>query len=161
MHVLTLACALPDIEPRRQHTAHEALLDLGATAEDHGETGNTADWTMKAGGSRSALPLMRRFNEHSASLLDDALGTQDELEARRKRRKTGVDQDYGAPNRYWDSIVMEDLVEERNDRAVPLDMSKQRGLFESRAGAGGGGIGESATDEVSEPAAVQNDKVKY
>jgi len=139
-----------EIEPRRQHNPHDAFLDLGATAEDHQETGNAADFTMRAGSSRSALPLMRRFNEHSTSLLDDALGTQDEA-SRAKRRKIGVEQDYGGPAAagHWEDIRMDDLGGEGEARGVPLDMRGRRGLFERRAGASEPGAGDALSDEVS------------
>ncbi|CEH15484.1 RNA polymerase II transcription initiation/nucleotide excision repair factor TFIIH, subunit TFB1 [Ceraceosorus bombacis] len=121
------------IEPRKEHNAHDALLDLGATAEDHQETGNLADYTMR-GGTKTALPLLRRFNEHSASLLDDALGAQEDVEGN-KRRKIGVDQDYGGAThgRYWDSIHMMDLDEEGEARGIPLDLTRQKEMFEKRA----------------------------
>ncbi len=85
------------LEPRRQFNPHDRLLDLQATEEDHGETGNEKDWTMRAGAERRTLPLMRRFNDHSQSLLDSALGDQEE-EDRRKRRRIvgGVGEEYPA-----------------------------------------------------------------
>ncbi|POW18289.1 hypothetical protein PSHT_06026, partial [Puccinia striiformis] len=49
------------------------LLDLNSTLEDHTETGNSDDWTMRPGTQRSSLPLMRRFNEHSQRVLDSTL----------------------------------------------------------------------------------------
>lgn len=64
-----------DLEPKnlpRQADIYR-LLDLAATEEDHGETGNAKDFTMKAGSQRKSLPLMRRFNEHSERLLTQAL----------------------------------------------------------------------------------------
>ncbi|EST08285.1 hypothetical protein PSEUBRA_002035 [Kalmanozyma brasiliensis GHG001] len=83
------------LEPRRRFNPHDRLLDLQATEEDHGETGNEKDWTMRAGAERRTLPLMRRFNDHSQSLLDSALGDQEE-EDRRKRRRIvgGVGEEY-------------------------------------------------------------------
>lgn len=77
------------LEPRRQYNPHDKLLDLQATEEDHGETGNEKDWTMRAGAERRTLPLMRRFNDHSQSLLDSALGDQQDADARKKRRIVG------------------------------------------------------------------------
>ncbi|SOV09698.1 related to TFB1 - subunit of RNA polymerase II transcription initiation factor TFIIH [Ustilago sp. UG-2017a] len=84
------------LEPRKQFDPHDRLLDLQATEEDHGETGNEKDWTMRAGAERRTLPLMRRFNDHSQSLLDSALGGQEEQEGRWKRRRIvgGVGQEY-------------------------------------------------------------------
>ncbi|KAJ1020821.1 hypothetical protein NDA18_005671 [Ustilago nuda] len=85
------------LEPRKQFDPHDRLLDLQATEEDHGDTGNQKDWTMRAGAERRTLPLMRRFNDHSQSLLDSALGGQEEHERRWKRRRRivgGVGQEY-------------------------------------------------------------------
>lgn len=77
------------LEPRRYFNPHDRLLDLQATEEDHGETGNEKDWTMRAGAERRTLPLMRRFNDHSQSLLDSALGDQEKQERRKRRRIVG------------------------------------------------------------------------
>ncbi|KAJ1594750.1 hypothetical protein NDA11_003673 [Ustilago hordei] len=84
------------LEPRKQFDPHDRLLDLQATEEDHGDTGNQKDWTMRAGAERRTLPLMRRFNDHSQSLLDSALGGQEEHGGRWKRRRIvgGVGQEY-------------------------------------------------------------------
>ncbi|KAE8258861.1 hypothetical protein A4X13_0g1401 [Tilletia indica] len=93
-----------DIEPLRAHNPHDALLDLASTANDHDQTGNERDWTMRAGfggGGKRALPLLRRFNEHSQSLLDSALGEQEDGAtggARKKRRLVGgVGEEYAEP----------------------------------------------------------------
>lgn len=77
------------LEPRKRFNPHDRLLDLQATEEDHGETGNEKDWTMRAGAERRTLPLMRRFNDHSQSLLDSALGDQEEQDRRKRRRIVG------------------------------------------------------------------------
>ncbi len=80
-----------ELEPRRQLTDDvELYVDLAATREDHEEvpsvaylvyhslidlrkTGNIKDITMQAGRQRGALPLIRKFNEHSERLLNAAL----------------------------------------------------------------------------------------
>lgn len=101
------------------------------------------------GGAKTALPLLRRFNEHSASLLDDALGAQEDAEGN-KRRKIGVDQDYGGAThgRYWDSIHMMDLDEEGEAGGIPLDLSRQKGLFQKKGRAATERDLGEATDEV-------------
>lgn len=141
------------LEPRRQYNAHDAFLDLGSTAEDHGETGNEKDWTMRAGVERKTLPLMRRFNDHSQSLLDSALGEQDEA-MRRKRRVEALEQlDEGSD----DGLVIDELQEEdQRKRRRLLDMREQRSLFDER----GGERAQqhqvaSSTDEVVSDEAVQ------
>eukprot|EP00842_Homolaphlyctis_polyrhiza_P004759 jgi/Hompol1/5284/HPOL_002645-RA len=55
------------------YTAKNQLLDLTTTAEDHTETGNRPDMTMRAGGVRTSLPLIRKFNWHSQSILKSSL----------------------------------------------------------------------------------------
>lgn len=73
-----------ELQPRREFNPHDRLLDLQATEEDHAETGNEKDWTMRAGAERRTLPLMRRFNDHSQSLLDSALGEQERGQSKRR-----------------------------------------------------------------------------
>ncbi|CAD6890056.1 unnamed protein product [Tilletia controversa] len=95
-----------DIEPQRAYNPHDALVDLASTANDHDQTGNERDWTMRpgfGGGGKRALPLLRRFNEHSQSLLDSALGEQGDDDGsggggRKKRRLIGgVGEEYAEP----------------------------------------------------------------
>lgn len=90
-----------DVEPKHMPDQEiYRLLDLAATEEDQHEVGALLpfhplfasltskpslvsgneqitnlprDFTMKPGGQRSSLPLMRRFNEHSERLLSQAL----------------------------------------------------------------------------------------
>lgn len=65
-----------DLEPKNTNMRQDdiyRLLDLAATEEDHGETGNSKDFTMKAGSQKKSLPLMRKFNEHSERLLVQAM----------------------------------------------------------------------------------------
>lgn len=63
-----------DIEPRNAPSRSvDMFLDLAATEEDHGETGNERDYTMQAGKQRATLPLIRRFNDHSNRLVGEDL----------------------------------------------------------------------------------------
>ena len=157
-----------ELESRRQYHAHDSFLDLAATEVNHGETGNQKDFTMRAGGERSALPLLRRFNQHSSSLLDSALGTQEQAQ---RRVVGGVGEEYdlfdkskdgkanglnGSSSRpsaeatrrtheHYDQIVIEELQAERKSRAVPLDVAPDRqGFFEGRETTNGldGGNGQ-------------------
>lgn len=62
------------MEPRKQREEGvDMFIDLGATAVDHGDTGNEKDVTMQAGKQRAVLPLIRKFNEHSVRLLNTSL----------------------------------------------------------------------------------------
>ncbi|WFD44506.1 RNA polymerase II transcription factor B subunit 1 [Malassezia psittaci] len=122
------------IEPRTQYNPHDALLNLEATAEDHGETGNIQDWTMRAGYDRRNLPLVRRFNNHASSLLRSSLGEMSEQDARRVRRKVGgVDEEYSLDDShipYYDQIVMADLNVHRSHVGRKLPIADQRAFFD-------------------------------
>lgn len=138
------------LEPKRQYNAHDAFLDLAATEEDHGETGNEKDWTMRAGAERKTLPLMRRFNDHSQSLLDSALGEQEEVERRKKRRVIGgVGEEYPEEEDDYDDIVIDELEEDEGHERILLNMREQRQVFQNNVGArgaanaGGKEIGEA------------------
>ncbi|TFL01569.1 hypothetical protein BDV98DRAFT_612465 [Pterulicium gracile] len=65
-----------ELEPRKERAGQnvDIFVNLFATQEDHHEVGNTKDVTMQAGRQRGALPLIRKFNEHSERLLNTALG---------------------------------------------------------------------------------------
>lgn len=45
-------------------------IDLSTTEQDHMESGNAPDFTMKAGREAQSLPLIRRFNKHSFRVLE-------------------------------------------------------------------------------------------
>ncbi|KAI3618609.1 transcription factor tfiih complex subunit tfb1 [Moniliophthora roreri] len=63
-----------ELEPRRRRDIDvDLFVNLGATSEDHDATGNQRDITMQAGRQKGALPLIRKFNEHSERLLNSAL----------------------------------------------------------------------------------------
>lgn len=137
------------LEPRRVFNPHDRLLDLQATEEDHGETGNEKDWTMRAGAERRTLPLMRRFNDHSQSLLDSALGDQEEEQRKRRRIVGGVGEEYSdhppaddgveedeagdsvdwIKNHYYKEIVIDELNETRRDDTVRLNMAGLEGYL--------------------------------
>ncbi|PWN47452.1 BSD-domain-containing protein, partial [Violaceomyces palustris] len=149
------------LESRQHHVARNRLLDLGATEEDHQETGNEKDWTMRAGAERRTLPLMRRFNVHSQSLLDSALGQQGEEEeeeeggtgsnSRKKRRTNGKARGGGfeeepSPtsqsnvkdhqeamnnNPYYPEIVIQDLEERRETEKVRLEIGQLESFFKT------------------------------
>lgn len=85
--------SLAGLEPKQlaEHAIYR-LLDLAATEDDQHEVrppsprflatrlisqpqvDKQSDFTMRAGGQRASLPLMRRFNEHSERLLNQSLG---------------------------------------------------------------------------------------
>ena len=62
------------VEPLNMSTQHiYALLDLAATEGDQHERNTEDDVTMRAGRNREAVPVLRRFNEHSERLLNNSL----------------------------------------------------------------------------------------
>lgn len=123
-----------DLEPKNPslHTDDVyRLLDLAATEEDHQETGNIKDYTMRAGANKKSLPLMRRFNEHSERLLEQAMGSHDP----KNKNLAHIHGGNAGLRRYYDDIVLDDLQGEETDQHIPLDVREQDSLFESMGAA--------------------------
>ncbi|KAG8985698.1 RNA polymerase II transcription factor B subunit 1, partial [Tulasnella sp. 427] len=136
-----------DIEPRRQLESNvPKTVDLYATAEDHPEarnslkslflvhkvtllsqTGNNQDVTMQAGKQKQALPLIRRFNEHSERVLNAALGSQ-EPPAKRRR----IDPEAGVEDSYIDEIIIDDLRAQQTSDGIPLQVNDQLRFLDIR-----------------------------
>ncbi|KIM91917.1 hypothetical protein PILCRDRAFT_57232 [Piloderma croceum F 1598] len=113
-----------ELEPRRQRDEGINLfVNLGATREDHGETGNEQDITMQAGRQRGALPLIRKFNEHSERLLNSALG--DEPTAKRRRIDAGKEDAYS-------QIDLDDLHDPEASAGIILEMQDRQRYFEGQ-----------------------------
>ncbi|WFD34548.1 RNA polymerase II transcription factor B subunit 1 [Malassezia cuniculi] len=125
-----------DLVPRRAYNPHDRLLDLASTEEDHGETGNLNYWTMRPGYDRRTLPLVRRFNQHSESILTSSLGETPQED--RSRRKTGGVGDeykhaeYHQPSgsHYYDEIEIDDLNEHTMTNGRLLNIYEQQAYFE-------------------------------
>ncbi|KAF9568021.1 hypothetical protein CPC08DRAFT_655518 [Agrocybe pediades] len=112
-----------ELEPRRPRNEQvETFVDLAATNEDHEETGNEKDITMRAGRQKAALPLIRKFNEHSERLLNAALG---ELPPT-KRRKTDTGEEA------YSQIEIEDLRDPEASDGILLEMQDRQRYFEGR-----------------------------
>ncbi|GAA5885857.1 hypothetical protein JCM5296_000167 [Sporobolomyces johnsonii] len=110
-----------DIEPQHlpDHDIYR-LLDLAATEEDQHEITNLPrDYTMKAGGQRASLPLMRRFNEHSERLLNQALGSSAD------RNRGFVDPGHAGDRRYYEEIELSDLNEAHAPDRISLTLADQ------------------------------------
>ncbi|KAK0485803.1 hypothetical protein IW261DRAFT_1548835 [Armillaria novae-zelandiae] len=111
-----------ELEPRRQLTDEvELYVDLAATREDHEETGNIKDITMQAGRQRGALPLIRKFNEHSERLLNAALLSSGEGPPTKRRR---VEDDA--------QIDLDDLHDPEASTGIILEMQDRQRYFEGR-----------------------------
>ncbi|EIW82730.1 hypothetical protein CONPUDRAFT_163808 [Coniophora puteana RWD-64-598 SS2] len=128
-----------EIEPRRaRDEIHDLYINLGATNEDHEETGNTKDFTMQAGRQRGALPLIRKFNEHSERLLNSTLGDG----PAKKKRKTDDDDEYRR-------IELEDLNDFEASSGIVLEMQDRQRYFEGRgSGANGNADGDDPAKAV-------------
>ncbi|KAJ7680559.1 hypothetical protein DFH06DRAFT_1163498 [Mycena polygramma] len=129
-----------ELEPRRQRTERpDVFVDLGATLEDHGETGNEKDITMVAGRQRGALPLIRKFNEHSERLLNSALG---DIPSAAKRQKLNTDE-------YNEQIDLDDLHDPESSSGIILEMHDRQRYFE-------GGISKAAPEAAHKPVDIKN-----
>ncbi|KAM0749122.1 hypothetical protein T439DRAFT_327617 [Meredithblackwellia eburnea MCA 4105] len=135
------------IEPKHMEE-HEIyrLLDLAATEEDQHEVDRQVDFTMKAGGQRSSLPLMRRFNEHSERLLNQSLG--------KLAPSTGLDLNPGnaGARNYYADILLDDLTTSTAEDRIVLNMQDRSTSSGPAAASGSGGANGAAetmeTDEV-------------
>ncbi|EIN11764.1 hypothetical protein PUNSTDRAFT_50633 [Punctularia strigosozonata HHB-11173 SS5] len=141
-----------DLEPRRLRDERvDAFIDLGATQEDHGETGNERDVTMQAGRQRATLPLIRKFNEHSERLLKSALGD----EPPSKKRRLAPDPDNAGLEDYYAQIDLEDLHDPESASGIALEMQDRQRYFEAKmAGADG-----KESEEVDIQTALRESKV--
>ncbi|GAA5901251.1 hypothetical protein JCM6882_007727 [Rhodosporidiobolus microsporus] len=111
------------VEP--QHVFEEGavwrLLDLKASEEDQHEAPTLPrDHTMKPGGQRASLPLMRRFNEHSERLLNQALGSAG---AGAARERGYVDPGNAGDRSYYSAIELSDLTAPHEPERVLLTLS--------------------------------------
>ncbi|CAO3669230.1 unnamed protein product [Umbelopsis vinacea] len=93
-------------------------IDLSATAEDHNESGNAPDFTMRPGGKN--LPLIRRFNRHAMRVLD----------VPSKRRRQDIENKEDDITR---EIIITDLMEEEPPARTVLDIQDTRRYFESQS----------------------------
>ncbi|ORZ03165.1 hypothetical protein BCR43DRAFT_38191 [Syncephalastrum racemosum] len=92
-------------------------IDLTATQEDHVDSGNAPDFTMRPGQDAKVLPLIRRFNRHAMRVLETPSKRNDREE---------------------DDIIKEiditDLREEKPAERITLDIQDSRRYFESQSG---------------------------
>ncbi|KAG2183387.1 hypothetical protein INT43_006393 [Umbelopsis isabellina] len=93
-------------------------IDLSATAEDHNESGNAPDFTMRPGSQN--LPLIRRFNRHAMRVL--------EVPSKRRKQESESEQ-----NDITSEIIISDLMEEEPPARTVLDIQDTRRYFESQS----------------------------
>ncbi|KAI5452983.1 RNA polymerase II transcription factor B subunit 1 [Naganishia albida] len=134
-----------DVEPKHAPSrAVDLFLDLAATEEDHGQTGNERDVTMQPGRQRGTLPLIRRFNEHSNRLVaqDEEIATM------------SVDPEHmgSAQKRLYSEIELEDLQGETRERVIELDVQERQSFFDTKGSAVQDDmqefVGGRSTDEI-------------
>lgn len=112
------------LEPKRpREEVADLYISLGATFEDHAETGNEKDITMRAGRQRGVLPLIRKFNDHSERLLNSTLGDNPPP----KRRRV---EDDGQDN--FSQIELEDLCDPESSIGILLEMQDRQRYFEGQ-----------------------------
>ncbi|TFY71942.1 hypothetical protein EVG20_g1057 [Dentipellis fragilis] len=129
-----------ELEPRRQRDDDvDMFIDLGATGEDHGEATVEKDITMQAGKQRGALPLIRKFNEHSERLLNSALS---QGPAAKRRRVDSLTADLS----HYAQIDLDDLHDPQSSAGILLEMQDRQRYFEGRAGT------KVAAEEAPRPA---------
>ncbi|KAG2150920.1 hypothetical protein DEU56DRAFT_779121 [Suillus clintonianus] len=115
-----------ELEPRRaRNEVSDLFINIGATLEDHIETGNEKDVTMQAGRQRGALPLIRKFNEHSERLLNSALG---EVPPAKRRRIDSSNDDDDA----YAQITLDDLRDPEATSGIALQMQDRERYFEGQ-----------------------------
>ncbi|KAI9511168.1 hypothetical protein F5148DRAFT_975611 [Russula earlei] len=121
-----------ELEPRKRRGDEvDTFIDLEATREDHEETGNEKDVTMQAGKQRGALPLIRRFNEHSERLLKSTIS----MDGAGKRRRVDPG-DANDPNSQYAQIDLADLHSPESSTGIVLEMQDRQRYFDARPGAG-------------------------
>ncbi|KAG1729203.1 uncharacterized protein EDB91DRAFT_1159997 [Suillus paluster] len=116
-----------ELEPRRaRNEVSDLFINIGATIEDHVETGNEKDVTMQAGRQRGALPLIRKFNEHSERLLNSALG---EVQPAKRRR---IDNSNDDDDDEYAQITLDDLRDPEATSGIALQMQDRERYFEGQ-----------------------------
>ncbi|KAG2096932.1 hypothetical protein BD769DRAFT_1677876 [Suillus cothurnatus] len=115
-----------DDAAKARNEVSDLFINIGATLEDHGETGNEKDVTMQAGRQRGALPLIRKFNEHSERLLNSALG--EVPPAKRRRVDSGNNEDEDA----YAQIMLDDLKDPEAMDGITLQMQDRERYFEGQ-----------------------------
>ncbi|KAI8082394.1 hypothetical protein BDF21DRAFT_262007 [Thamnidium elegans] len=96
-------------------------IDLSRTAEDHLESGNAPDFTMRPGREAQSLPLIRRFNKHSSRVLEVP-------PSKNKRDRSTFEEDIEK------DIIIKELLNEAPCEKIVLDIQDTRRYFESQTG---------------------------
>lgn len=93
------------------------LHDLGATFQDHPDTGNSPDFTMRAGKQQASMPLIRRYNRHSEAVLQRIKPAEFKNAHERDRA-------------YHKEIVLDDLEDSDSIDVLALSISDPKQYFQ-------------------------------
>ncbi|WVQ99485.1 hypothetical protein IAU59_006620 [Kwoniella sp. CBS 9459] len=138
-----------NVQPRQaQPDDVERYLDLAATEEDHGESITVRDVTMQAGRERSALPLIRRFNDHSKKL----------LRATDANRDTSAFTDYllGSGFDLYNEIDLEDLHGPAKETTITLDVQDAADMADKQGSEGPTGVLPGRSEEELRSIAIES-----
>ncbi|WVF71377.1 hypothetical protein IAT40_006181 [Kwoniella sp. CBS 6097] len=129
-----------NIQPRQaQPDDVERYLDLAATEEDHGESITVRDVTMQAGRERSALPLIRRFNDHSKKLLRATDANRDTSALTDSLLGSGFD--------LYNEIDLEDLHGPAKETTITLDVQDAADMADKQGNEGPTGVLPGRSEE--------------
>ncbi|WVR06807.1 hypothetical protein IAU60_003843 [Kwoniella sp. DSM 27419] len=129
-----------NIQPRHaQPDDVERYLDLAATEEDHGESITIRDVTMQAGRERSALPLIRRFNDHSKKLLRATDANRDSSALTDSLLGSGTD--------LYSEIDLPDLHGPAPEATIALDVQDAADMADKQGVQGPSGVLPGRSDE--------------
>ncbi|CAO3638956.1 unnamed protein product [Cunninghamella echinulata] len=95
----------------------QRIIDLEASIEDHVESGNAPDFTMKPGRDEQVLPLIRRFNRHASRVLEIQ-------PSKNKSNESNFD--------ISKEIILDDLTNDPPPEKVILDIQDTSRYFETQ-----------------------------
>ncbi|KAI8904743.1 BSD domain-containing protein [Gorgonomyces haynaldii] len=104
------------LDLKLQYDPNNKLLDLTTTMEDHG---NRPDQTMRAGGVKSSLPLIRKFNRHSEAVLAKTVGPKT------KKVKSAKESD----DVFMQETFIDDLKPKEEPQLLPLVIPDAHSYF--------------------------------
>ncbi|TPX59524.1 hypothetical protein PhCBS80983_g02392 [Powellomyces hirtus] len=104
---------------KARYERNNMLLDLGASHEVDTEVGNRPDTTMRAGGVRASLPLIRQFNRVSEGVLKSSLNSTSAIDTTTAPSKLAPET---ADTLYRKVTELEDLRVEQQSDAKALEI---------------------------------------
>ena len=105
-------------------SALNRLIDLSTTTEDHIETGNRPDSTMRPGRVEKSLPMIRRFNRHSSIILHSF--------ASKSQSASKAITSLEADKLFMKETLLEDLDPIKKTEFAPLNINDPTKYFDGR-----------------------------